>query len=81
MKQENALNVAKNTLATNTPTGKCVKIAHVKKIKYVGKEDTYNMEVKDTHNFIANGIIVHNSVDATRYIIREFVDSGRCPIV
>jgi len=30
-------------------------------IKYIGKEDIYDMEVEDNHNFIANGIIAHNS--------------------
>jgi len=30
-------------------------------IRYIGVEKTYDMEVKDNHNFIANGIIVHNS--------------------
>ena len=81
MKLENVVDVEKNLFATNIPLGSFVKVAHVKKIKYIGKEDTYNMEVKDTHNFIANGIIVHNSIDATRYCMIEFVDTGRCPIV
>jgi len=30
-------------------------------IKYIGKEDVYDMEVEDNHNFIANGFIIHNS--------------------
>jgi len=29
-------------------------------IKYVGKEEVYNMEVENNHNFIANNFIVHN---------------------
>ena len=37
-------------------------------ITFVGYEDVYNMEVKDTHNFAVNeGIIVHNCIDAVRY--------------
>lgn len=32
----------------------------VKSIEYVGKEDVYNFEVEDTHNYIANRIVVHN---------------------
>ena len=31
-----------------------------------GFADVYNMEVEDTHNFAAGGVIVHNC-DATRY--------------
>ncbi len=30
-------------------------------IGYVGKRDVYDMEVEDTHNFIANNIVIHNS--------------------
>jgi DNA polymerase-3 subunit alpha len=30
-------------------------------IEYVGKKATYDLEVADTHNFVANDILVHNS--------------------
>lgn len=30
-------------------------------IEYAGEQPTYDIEVADTHNFVANGIIVHNS--------------------
>ncbi len=30
-------------------------------IKYIGNKMTYDMETEDNHNFIANGIVVHNS--------------------
>ena len=34
----------------------------VKRVKYLGKQDTFNMEVKSHHNFSINGgLIVHNS--------------------
>lgn len=33
----------------------------IKSITPVGKKHTYDIEVEDTHNFIANGIISHNS--------------------
>jgi replicative DNA helicase len=35
----------------------------VKGIEYDGEEDVYDMSVPDTHNFIANGLIVHNSLE------------------
>ena len=38
-----------------------VYFAPVSKIEYAGKEVTYDIEVDGTHNFIANGIFVHNS--------------------
>ncbi|MCI0550695.1 MAG: OB-fold nucleic acid binding domain-containing protein [Anaerolineae bacterium] len=30
-------------------------------IEYVGEKQTYDLEIADTHNFIANNILVHNS--------------------
>ena len=44
----------------------------VKRVRYVGKEDVYNMEVKEHHNFVVNdGLIVHNCVDALRYAMES----------
>lgn len=34
-------------------------------VKFVGYEDVYDMEVENTHNFIANGVVVHNSGKST----------------
>lgn len=40
----------------------------VKSVKYIGKEDVYNMEVDKYHNFSINGgLIVHNCMDCLRY--------------
>jgi len=33
----------------------------VKSIEYTGIEDTYDLEMSSTHNFVANDIIIHNS--------------------
>lgn len=33
----------------------------IESIEYMGVEQTYDLEVEDTHNFVANGLIVHNS--------------------
>lgn len=33
----------------------------VKKTKVANKSDRYDLEIKDNHNFFANGILVHNS--------------------
>ena len=40
----------------------------IKSIRYVGKEDVYCMYVPKSHAFIANGIVVHNCLDALRYV-------------
>lgn len=58
-----------------------VKIAHLKGIRKIGKEDVYNLEVPSTHNFVANGIVVHNSIDASRYALELMKDLGIAPIV
>ncbi len=34
----------------------------VMEIKYIGKENVYDIEVRETHNFIANNILIHNCV-------------------
>jgi len=51
---------------------------NISNVEYVGIEDTYDLEVEHTsHNYVANGIIVHNSgryADPTKdlnFIIRE----------
>ncbi|MBU1045792.1 DNA polymerase III subunit alpha [Patescibacteria group bacterium] len=33
----------------------------IKSIKYIGKEQTYDLTIRESHNFVANGFIVHNS--------------------
>lgn len=37
------------------------------------EQPTYDIEVEDMHEFFANGILVHNCIDATRYVILEKV--------
>lgn len=40
-------------------------------IKPLGKQPVYNMEVDEYHNFSVNGgVIVHNCMDATRYLVK-----------
>ena len=49
-----------------------MKYKKIKQIKYIGKEDVYNMEVKTHHNFSVNGgLIVHNCIDAVRYAVND----------
>lgn len=49
-------------------------------VEFYGHEDVYNLEVDTHHNFVANGIVVHNCMDALRYgIVNIFTmmpDSG-----
>lgn len=39
----------------------------VKSIANAGKADVYNLEVEETHNYLANGIVAHNCYDESRY--------------
>lgn len=73
--KENVQNVDKHSSSINTHLEKNVITARPLKIEKVGSADVYNMEVEDTHNFVANGIVVHNC----RYILKEWRNTGRCP--
>lgn len=70
--------VGKNLKSTNIQKESNVTIATPVEIKKLpNKEDVYNMEVEEVHNFVANGIVVHNC----RYILIEFKESNRAPTV
>ncbi|MEO6458463.1 MAG: FAD-dependent thymidylate synthase, partial [Chloroflexia bacterium] len=50
------------------------KLVRVESFEYVGERETYDLEVEDPyHNFIANGIVTHNSVneESARYSIMK----------
>lgn len=81
MLKENAKDVVMCSSSTNIAKENTVVSVKVKSVKKIGVEDTYNMEVEEVHNFVANNIIVHNSIDASRYLIAEWKDTNRCPIV
>lgn len=77
MKRESVLSVGKSLSQTNIPSKKRVQgvaditFVPLEKIKPLGKQPVYNMEVDDYHNFSVNGgIIVHNCMDSIRYFVR-----------
>ena len=48
---------------------KHVSVDTITNIEYFGKEDVYDIEMNDPfHNFVADGFIVHNSQESTRYV-------------
>ena len=54
-----------------------LKQSKIKSIKYIGKQDVYNMEVKDHHNFsVDGGLIIHNC-DALRYMVKTIIKPRR----
>jgi hypothetical protein len=50
-------------------------------IKLLGKEETYDIEVEGSHNFIANGLVTHNSEGTNRataeIVMQEYVSRLR----
>jgi hypothetical protein len=43
--------------------------ARVSTLRYAGEEETFDIEVEGPfHNFVANGVIVHNCQESTRYV-------------
>ena len=51
--------------------------AKIANIRYIGKQDVYNMEVGNYHCFSVNGgLIVHNCIDSTRYALEEVSKRG-----
>ncbi|RUM59073.1 MAG: hypothetical protein DSY60_00505, partial [Persephonella sp.] len=48
----------------------------IKSIEYVGKEHVYDIEVKGTHNFIANNIISHNCIYQEQIMFMANILSG-----
>ncbi|MEI2419565.1 HNH endonuclease, partial [Arthrospira platensis SPKY2] len=62
------------------PTGRKLKAHPVKvtQIEYIGKQMTYDLEVDGPwHNFVANGIVVHNSYRYTGNQILELAENKK----
>lgn len=75
MRSELANIAEKSLLRTNTVETDFVVEAvpqHITILKEY-QQPTYDIEVEDMHEFFANGILVHNCMDATRYVILEKV--------
>lgn len=52
----------------NMQSPNTVKTVGIESIRMIDKQDVYNMEVEDNHNFAVNGgYIVHNCMDDIRY--------------
>lgn len=76
----NANGAVENLLQTNTVEhGTVAKVAaesilqasEIKKIEIISDNiaSVYDLEVEDMHEFFANGILVHNCIDAARYYV------------
>lgn len=66
--RRNVRGVAMSSQRTNT---KSVSTAKIVSIEWDTPEDVYNLEVEDNHNYAINGgLIVHNCMDETRYLVK-----------
>lgn len=46
-----------------------IRWSSIKEVNYIGKEETYDLEVDHpAHNFVANGVVTHNSQESLRYV-------------
>lgn len=75
MKKEYASIAVRPSLQTNIAKNDFVVEFVAKSISTLKEyeQPTYDIEVEDMHEFFANGILVHNCIDATRYVILEKV--------
>jgi len=73
------------TAQGDVPTGQTRDSLHfvrIKRIRRIGCEPVYNMEVQDHHNFaVAGGLIVHNCIDATRYALEDDMRQARPGVI
>jgi thymidylate synthase (FAD) len=52
--------------------------SEVETVRYVGKEETYDLEIEgESHNYIADGVIVHNSQRYSEVAENEFYPTRR----
>jgi intein/homing endonuclease len=49
----------------------------IKRIEYIGKEEVWDIEVDKRHNFIADGVVVHNCT-SKRKVFRIGRQAGKC---
>ena len=70
----------KNWQSKPKPEGRKLRAHALKviRVEYLGLQMTYDLEVEDPwHNFVANGLVVHNSFRYTGQRILDVVDSKR----
>jgi len=60
----------------NAYTSEDIGFAPIQSIRYLGIEPTYDIEVEGTHNFVAEGIVVHNSEVVYGHIRGELNKQG-----
>lgn len=79
MNRENALHADKRSTQTSM-TRRFVVAAPVRTVTGAGVRDVYDINVDVDHEFIANGIVVHNCIDLTRYALEDDMQGEKKPL-
>jgi hypothetical protein len=80
-KQGHALSAGQPLLPTSTPTPNAV-VGRVLSVCDYGKADfVYDLTIDGQHEFYANGVLVHNCIDALRYAIGPLIKAPKQDIV
>jgi len=58
-----------------------IRWVEIKSIEYIGKDQTYGIEVDKYHNHVSNGIITHNTILVSAYIIWRIVQNPEIRIL
>ena len=75
------ISIQKQNAALSHAEKNSVRKVKISNIQYIGKEDVFNMEVANHHNFAVNGgFIVHNCIDASRYAFSEDMKAPRVAV-
>lgn len=64
--------VVKNTGSIATPDSNLV-LCPVVQFQHIGQEEVFDMTVSESHEFFADGILVHNCIDSARYCAQEWM--------
>ena len=67
MSLQSAYDVINSFLEINTP--RLSSAQNPVQCRFIGKEEVYNLTVKDDHEFFAEGILVKNCLDGLRYAL------------
>ena len=65
----------KNGLETNNKKSNYRHYCSIKSLTYIGKENVYDLNVPNTHNFIAEGFVVHNC-NLSSICLPRFIEDG-----
>lgn len=71
--KENVLFAKSNSSSVNIQKSKCVAKSVLESIEVIStsRQEVYDLTVSGDHEYFANGILVHNCMDALRYVVSQ----------